>query len=76
MLRGDFGRVRLGDAANVQETGFAHSVLGEHVTIEDHGHIGHGAILHGCHIGGNAMVGMNAVILDRARISANCIVGA
>lgn len=76
VLRGDFGRITLGVAANFQETCVAHSFPGEDVTVEDYGHIGHGAILHGCHVGENAMVGMNAVIMDRAHIGANCIVGA
>ncbi|MEM6985715.1 MAG: transferase hexapeptide repeat family protein [Pseudomonadota bacterium] len=76
VLRGDFGRIRLGRAANFQETCVAHSFPGEDVTVEDYGHIGHGAVLHGCTVGENAMIGMNAVIMDRAHIGANCIVGA
>ncbi len=76
VLRGDFGRITLGVAANFQETCVAHSFPGEDVTVDAYGHIGHGAILHGCHIGENAMIGMNAVIMDRAHIGANCIVGA
>ncbi|SUC44546.1 carnitine operon protein CaiE [Providencia stuartii] len=44
--------------------------------IEENGHIGHGAILHGCHIKRNALVGMNSVIMDGAVIGENSIVGA
>jgi phenylacetic acid degradation protein len=44
--------------------------------VEEEGHIGHGAILHGCVIGRNALVGMSAVIIDGATIGENSIVGA
>lgn len=44
--------------------------------VEEDGHIGHGAILHGCVIGRNALVGMSAVIIDGATIGENSIVGA
>ncbi|MEM9603879.1 MAG: hypothetical protein AAGA11_13515 [Pseudomonadota bacterium] len=54
VLRGDFGRARLSRAAHFQKTCVAHNVPGEDATGEDHGHIGHGAILHGCHTGENA----------------------
>lgn len=44
--------------------------------IEEAGHIGHGAILHGCRIGRNVMVGMNAVVMDEAVVGADSIVAA
>ena len=44
--------------------------------VEEDGHIGHGAVLHGCRIGRNALVGMNAVIMDGAEIGEECIVAA
>jgi phenylacetic acid degradation protein len=44
--------------------------------VEEYGHIGHGAILHGCIIRKNVLVGMNSVILDEAEIGENTIIGA
>lgn len=76
ILRGDFGRIRIGPGANVQETCVLHSFPNQDVTIEENGHIGHGAVLHGCHIGENALIGMNAVVMDQAIIGRDCIVGA
>ena len=44
--------------------------------VERNGHIGHGAVLHGCRIGADALVGMNAVVMDNAHIAPRCIVSA
>lgn len=76
VLRGDFGRIVLETGSNVQETCVLHSFPGKDVVIEAGGHIGHGAILHGCHIGRNAMVGMNAVVMDEAMVGENTIIAA
>lgn len=76
VLRGDFGRIVLHPGCNVQETCVVHSFPGKDVVVETEGHIGHGAVLHGCHIGRNAMVGMNAVVMDQAVIGENTIVAA
>jgi len=76
VLRGDFGRIRIGEGSNVQETCVIHSFPNQDVVLEPNGHIGHGAILHGCRIGENVLIGMNAVVMDKARIEENCIVGA
>lgn len=76
VLRGDFGRIILQKGSNVQETCVVHSFPGKDVVIEEAGHIGHGAVLHGCHIGRNVLVGMNAVVMDEARIGENTIVAA
>ena len=76
VLRGDFGRIVLHQGSNVQETCVVHSFPGKDVVVEESGHIGHGAILHGCHIGKNAMVGMNAVVMDEAVVGENTIIAA
>ncbi|MTH76938.1 transferase hexapeptide repeat family protein [Paracoccus aestuariivivens] len=76
VLRGDFGRIILKPGCNVQETCVIHAFPGKDVVVEELGHIGHGAVLHGCHIGRNAMVGMNAVVMDEAVIGENTIVAA
>ena len=76
VLRGDFGRIILQAGCNVQETCVIHAFPGKDVVVEELGHIGHGAVLHGCHVGRNAMVGMNAVVMDEAVIGENTIVAA
>jgi phenylacetic acid degradation protein len=75
-LRGDFGRLVIKKGANVQDTCVMHGFPGTDTIIEEDGHIGHGAVLHGCHIGKNALIGMNAVIMDNARIGESSIVAA
>ncbi len=75
-LRGDFGRLILERGVNVQDTCVMHGFPGTDTVIEEDGHIGHGAVLHGCRIGRNALVGMSAVIIDGAVIGENSIVGA
>lgn len=75
-LRGDFGRIVLETGSNVQDTCVLHSFPGMDTVIEADGHIGHGAVLHGCRIGRNAMIGMNAVIMDGAEIGESSIVAA
>jgi phenylacetic acid degradation protein len=76
VLRGDLGRLTMQAGSNVQDTCVLHSFPGYDVVIEEDGHIGHGAVLHGCRVGRNAMVGINAVVLDRAEIGAEAIVAA
>jgi phenylacetic acid degradation protein len=75
-LRGDFGRIILEKGANVQDCCVMHGFPGTDTRIEEDGHIGHGAILHGCIVRKNAMVGMMAVILDEVDIGASSIIGA
>ena len=53
-----------------------HSFPACDTVVEPDGHVGHGAILHGCHIGRNVLVGMNAVVMDNARVGENSIVAA
>lgn len=75
-LRGDFGGIVVQAGANIQDCCVVHSFPGKECLVEENGHIGHGAILHGCTVGKDAMVGMNAVIMDEAEIGAFSIVGA
>jgi len=76
VLRGDFGRIQIGEGSNVQETCVIHSFPDQDVILERDSHIGHGAVLHGCHICENVLIGMNAVVMDNAIIGKDCIVGA
>lgn len=75
-LRGDFGRIVVHDGANVQDSCVMHAFPGKDCVVEVDGHIGHGAILHGCTIGRNALVGMNSVVMDEAVVGASSIVAA
>ena len=75
-LRGDFGRVEIRAGSNIQDCCVMHSFPGQDAIVEEDGHIGHGAILHGCIVGRNAMVGMNAVIMDGAEIGECAIIAA
>jgi phenylacetic acid degradation protein len=75
-LRGDFGRIILREGANVQDTCVLHGFPDIDTIIEPDAHIGHGAVIHGAHIGPNAMVGMNAVVMDRSQIGDSAIIGA
>jgi phenylacetic acid degradation protein len=75
-LRGDFGRIVLKAGANVQDTCVLHSFPGGSAVVEEDGHIGHGAVLHGCVVRRGALVGMNAVIMDNAEIGEQAMVAA
>ena len=75
-LRGDFGQLVLEDGVNVQDTCVMHSFPGRASVVEADGHIGHGAILHGCRIGRNVLVGMNAIVMDNAVIGESSLVAA
>ncbi|MGB0468586.1 MAG: phenylacetic acid degradation protein PaaY [Pontibacterium sp.] len=75
-LRGDFGRLELKEGANIQDTCVMHGFPNSDTVVEEDGHIGHGAVLHGCTIKKNALVGMNAVIMDGAVVGESSIVAA
>lgn len=75
-LRGDFGRIVMKEGSNIQDTCVVHGDGRHDTIIEEDGHIGHGAVIHGCVIGRNTLVGMNAVVMDGAMIGANSIIGA
>lgn len=75
-LRGDWGGIVIKDGCNVQENCTIHMFPGVTVVLEENAHIGHGAIIHGAHIGKNVMVGMNAVVMDDVVIGDESIIGA
>lgn len=77
VIRGDVNYIKIGDMTNIQDGSLLHVttdtyplIIGGNVTV------GHGAILHGCRIGNNCLIGMGAVILDDAEIADGCIIGA
>lgn len=75
-IRGDWGAIEIADGCNVQENCTIHMFPGTTVRLEESAHIGHGAIIHGAHIGRNVLIGMNSVIMDDADIGDASIVGA
>lgn len=75
-LRGDFGRIVIGPGANVQDNCVLHGFPDQATVVEENGHIGHGAVLHGCVVRRDALVGMNAVVMDEAEVGAQAIVAA
>lgn len=75
-LRGDFGRIRLMEGVNVQDTCVIHGFPDSDTVVEANGHIGHGAVLHGCVVRHDALVGMNAVVMDEAEVGPYTIVAA
>ena len=76
VIRGDWGKVIIEDGCNVQENCVIHMFPGTTTTLKKGAHLGHGCVIHGAYIGENTLVGMNAVIMDEAKIGKECIVGA
>lgn len=76
VLRGDNEMIRIGAGSNVQEMTMIHTDPGHPVEIGPGVTIGHRAIVHGCSIGENSLIGMGAIVLNGARIGRNCLIGA
>lgn len=76
VLRGDNEPIRIGARTNIQEGAMVHVDPGFPVTIGEGCTIGHHAIVHGCTIGDNSLIGMGATVLNGAKIGRNCLVGA
>jgi carbonic anhydrase/acetyltransferase-like protein (isoleucine patch superfamily) len=76
VIRGDNTTIAVGARSNVQEGAMLHSDPGVPLTIGTECTIGHHAVLHGCTIGDRTLIGMGAIVLNRAVIGADCIVGA
>ncbi len=76
VLRGDKETISVGQGSNIQEGAMLHTDMGFPMTIGADCTIGHHAILHGCVIGDNTLIGMGATVLNGARIGKNCLVGA
>jgi carbonic anhydrase/acetyltransferase-like protein (isoleucine patch superfamily) len=76
VARGDIERITIGVRTNVQENCVLHTDTGFPLLIGDNCTIGHGAIVHGCTIGDNTLIGMGATVLNGAKIGRNCLIGA
>lgn len=72
VLRGDSGTITVGAGTNIQDN----AVLHEETSLGKNCTVGHSAIVHGCTVGDNCVIGMGAVVLNGAVIGNNCIVGA
>ncbi len=75
-LRGDFGRIVLETGSNVQDNCIMHGFPGRDTVVGENGHIGHGAVLHSCIVRRDALVGMNAVVMDEAEVGEAAFVAA
>lgn len=76
VLRGDFGRIYVSHHSNVQDNCVMHSFPNIDCVLEPYSHIGHSAVLHGCRIGENSLIGMNSVVMDETIIGKESMVGA
>ena len=75
-IRGDINTIIVGDYSNIQENSVIHVDINSPTTIGKNVTIGHGAIIHGCTIEDNVLVGMGAIVLNDAHLAKHCIVGA
>lgn len=75
-VRADRASIVMGKGSNIQDNAVVHVDEGFPVHIGDNVTIGHGAIVHGCEIQDNTLVGMGAIILNGAKIGKNCMIGA
>jgi len=75
-IRGDYGHIVLENGVNFQDLCVAHGFPNGETRIKENGHISHGAVIHGCTIGKNTMVGIQSVIMDNAEIGDECMIAA
>ncbi len=76
VLRGDTDLISVGECTNIQDNAVLHTDPGIQALIGKNVTIGHCAMVHGCEIGDNTLIGINSVILNGAKIGSNCLVGA
>src|SRR5690348_2578293 len=76
VLRGDGDRIVVGERTNIQDGSVLHTDPGFPLTLGAGISVGHRAVLHGCTVGDDALVGMGAVVLNGARIGPRCLVAA
>ena len=75
VLRGDYDSIFVGEATNVQDNCVIHTDAGFPVTIGDRVTIGHNAVVHGCKVGDNSLIGINSTVLNGVEIGKNCLIG-
>ncbi|MBO5489387.1 MAG: gamma carbonic anhydrase family protein [Eubacterium sp.] len=75
-IRGDMAPIRIGKETNIQDNAVVHVDYGYPTDIGDGVTVGHSAIVHGCTVGDNTLIGMGAIVLNGAKIGKDCIIGA
>lgn len=75
-IRGDCAPVHVGAGTNIQENACLHVSVGCPLSVGANVTVGHGAILHGCTIEDNVLVGMGSIVMDDAHIGRDCVIGA
>ena len=68
--------ITIGEGSNIQDNCVVHVDPGLPVTVGKNVTVGHGAILHGCTIGDETLIGMGAIVLNGAKIGSHCLIGA
>ncbi|MFP3944320.1 MAG: gamma carbonic anhydrase family protein, partial [Alphaproteobacteria bacterium] len=76
VLRGDHELIDIGEESNIQDGSVLHTDPGCPLTVGKGVTVGHMAMLHGCTIGENSLIGIGATVLNNARIGRNCLIGA
>ncbi|TNE36799.1 MAG: gamma carbonic anhydrase family protein [Alphaproteobacteria bacterium] len=76
VLRGDNDPITIGARSNIQDNSVLHTDDGCPLTIGEGVTVGHKAMLHGCSIGDNTLIGIGATVLNNAKIGKNCLIGA
>jgi carbonic anhydrase/acetyltransferase-like protein (isoleucine patch superfamily) len=76
VIRGDVETIDIGERSNVQDGSVIHADPGCPAIIGNNVTIGHKAVVHGCKVGDNSLIGIGAIVLNNAVIGENCIVGA
>lgn len=77
VIRGDVNSIRIGNRTNIQDGAVIHCTYERAATtIGNNVSIGHNAIVHGCTVHDNALVGMGSIVMDNAVVQENCIVAA
>lgn len=76
VVRGDLNYITIGKMTNIQDNATVHVDNNEPCIIGDYVTVGHGAVVHGCSVGDNCLIGMNSTILNRAVVGNNCIIAA
>ncbi|MGM0608324.1 MAG: gamma carbonic anhydrase family protein [Candidatus Muiribacteriota bacterium] len=75
-IRGDMNKIIVGRNSNIQDNSSVHTKLDNITKVGENVTVGHNAVLHGCFIGDNCLIGMGAILLDDVKIGDNCIIAA